>query len=1719
MPMKDSKVSVIFMKKFLLLSFASVLVFGFLFSTFSLTAEEKAETATESVSIPVSYHTQIKPIFQAHCQGCHQPAKPQGEYVMTEISALLRGGESGDPAVVAGKPEKSSLMEQITPDNGEALMPQGKAPLSIQQIALIKAWIAQGAKDDTPEDAKKVYDEKHPPVYYRAPVITSMDYSPDGKLLAVSGHHEVLIHKADGSGIVKRLIGVSDRIESVAFSPDGTRLAVTGGAPARMGEVQIWNMATGELQLSVPVTYDTIYGACWSPDSSKLSFGCADNSLRAIDTKTGKEILFQGSHGDWVLDTTFSVDGSFVASVGRDQTAKLTEFETQRFVDNITSITPGALKGGLAAVKRHPLRDEILIGGSDGIPRTYRMQRLTKRVIGDDANLVRQFPAMQGRIFDVAFSPDGKQIVAGSSLNGAGYLAIYSYDVDGTLPDELKKILEERVAARKPEQKKKVQEYRTANIKQIATIELPGNGVYALAYHPDGKQIAVAGANGIIRLIKAKDATTLKEFISVPISKDQQLAKNQGNTWALGSSEKGTEKPLSKETRIVELRFNPDRISLDNPYAYSQVLVKAKLASGDLIDVTRDVEFKINPQIAVIDGQGLLQPRGNGQQVLTATLFGKSATAAVTVSGMKHMPKVDFYRDVTPILSKLGCTQGTCHGADKGKAGFKLSLRGYDPILDVRGLTDDHASRRVNIAVPDESLALLKAIGGVPHGGGQVTTVEHKYYNIMRAWIATGATLNRESPRVCGIELFPKNPVIQAIGSRQQVRVIASYADGTKRDVTRETFVDSGNTEVAEANSSGLLVAVRRGEAPILARYEGSYAATTLTVMGKRDGFQWKKPESFNRIDELVAAKWKRMKILPSDICSDAEFIRRVTLDLTGLPPSVSAVKTFLADGRSSREKREAFVDYLVGSEEYVDQWTNKWADLLQVNGKFLGREGATLFRNWIREQVASNKPYDQFVREIITANGSNKANPPASYCKILRTPEDTMENTTQLFLGVRFNCNKCHDHPFERWTQDQYYEMAAYFSQFELKRAPESKGKNLGGSAVESGKPLYEIVSDKKTGEMKHLRTGEITAPSFPYGENIEIPKEVSRRQQIAAWISSPDNIYFARSYVNRLWGYMFGVGIIEPIDDIRAGNPPTNPELLDYLTQEFIDHNFDVQHIMRLICKSRTYQLSLVTNKWNADDQINFSHAKARRLPAETLYDSIHLVTGSQSKIPGVAPGTRAAALADVQIKLVDGFLSSMGRPVRESSCECERINEVQLGPVMAMVSGPTVATAIADPSNALPQLVKANTDNKALVNELFLRILNRPAKQKELDAVLPAFDDVDPAHALLVKQLAEKEAWWKPIKAKKEKQRVAAIAAATATLKTYQEKMAPHVAKQQKERANRIAAAKKQLADYEASLQAPFVKWEEQTKASLIPWEVLKPSKLTASNKAKLKVLDDGSVLATLKDGQGNYTLIAETDLANITGIQIEALTDPSLPRNGPGLAPDGNFVLSELEVFAGAKSEPKQQQKQELHKAQADFSQANYTIQSAIDGKMNPSNNGWAVSPQAGKIHWATIEFKKPINFEGGNRLKIVLHQRFQGKQHWLGRFRISVTSSKQPVPLGVPLKIAELLRLSKEKRTAEQTATLFGSFKGSDAELTKKKAALATANKPLPADPKLQELQRNVELAKLAVSDNPALVQLRKDVEMSKKLLTNKRLTAAQDITWALINSPAFLFNR
>ena len=474
----------------------------------------------EDPNAPVSYFKKVRPIFQAQCQGCHQPAKAKGGYVMTDFAKLLAGGEEcakdGTQAVVPKDPAKSVLIDQITPDKGAAEMPKKKPPLAEKDIALIRRWVAEGAVDDTPANARQRFDAEHPPVYARPPVITSLDFSPDGALLAVAGFHEVLLWKSDGSEMLARLVGMSERIQTVRFSPDGKKLAACGGRPAQMGEVQIWDMEKRTLALSVPVGFDTVYGVAWSPDGKIVSFGCPDNTLRAINAATGAQVLQQTSHSDWVLGTAFTAAGDQLVSVGRDMSAKLTEMATQRFVDNISSITPGALRGGLQSVARHPVRDEFLVGGADGVPQAYRIVRKVQRHIGDNALCIRKWPAMEGRIYAVDFAPDGLRFAAVSSLDGKGAVSFYNYDFSTEMPADMLAIESRDEGARSDAEKAKLAAHYASDAKLLGTVPLDA-GQFALRWLRDGSGVAIAGEDGKVRIISAAELKVVKEFVPVTL--------------------------------------------------------------------------------------------------------------------------------------------------------------------------------------------------------------------------------------------------------------------------------------------------------------------------------------------------------------------------------------------------------------------------------------------------------------------------------------------------------------------------------------------------------------------------------------------------------------------------------------------------------------------------------------------------------------------------------------------------------------------------------------------------------------------------------------------------------------------------------------------------------------------------------------------------------------------------------------------------------------------------------------------------------------------------------------------------------------------------------------------------------------------------------------------------------------------------------------------------
>ena len=461
-------------------------VIATVFMTFGSTAPLLADDAAEDPSRQVSYYREIRPIFQEHCHGCHQPAKTRGDYVMTEFSALLAGGESGEPAVNPGHPEASYLVQQITPDGEAASMPKGKAPLGQDQIALIRRWVEQGAGNDKPASTRQLVDMDHPPRYESLPVVTSIDFSSDGQWLAVSGYHEVLIHKSDGSALVSRLVGLSERIESAVFSPDASLLAVTGGSPGRMGELQVWDVERAELQLSLTITYDTIYGASWSPDGQSIALGCSDQTVRVIDLNTESQILYSRAHTDWVLDTVFSAEGDRVVSVGRDMTVKLTDVATQRFLGNITTHTPGVLRGGMNAVDCND-KNEVVAVGADGAPKLFRSEVTAAPSSGGNPNQIREYDALPGRGFDVRFSADGIRIVAGSSYNGRGEVRVY----------------------------------RAEDGEQLVSLPDLEGGIYAVAFSPDGTTIAFGGFAGHISLADASSGEIAKQFVPVPLENQQ----------------------------------------------------------------------------------------------------------------------------------------------------------------------------------------------------------------------------------------------------------------------------------------------------------------------------------------------------------------------------------------------------------------------------------------------------------------------------------------------------------------------------------------------------------------------------------------------------------------------------------------------------------------------------------------------------------------------------------------------------------------------------------------------------------------------------------------------------------------------------------------------------------------------------------------------------------------------------------------------------------------------------------------------------------------------------------------------------------------------------------------------------------------------------------------------------------------------------------------------
>jgi hypothetical protein len=671
-----------------------------------------------------------------------------------------------------------------------------------------------------------------------------------------------------------------------------------------------------------------------------------------------------------------------------------------------------------------------------------------------------------------------------------------------------------------------------------------------------------------------------------------------------------------------------------------------------------------------------------------------------------EQPRVaDFQGDIVPLLSRYGCNTGGCHGKASGQNGFKLSLFGFDAAWDYDEITKRGRGRRIAPGAPDHSLLLAKATNMLPHGGGRRMEPESDAYQILRAWIAAGAPPSApNSPRVTGLEIEPRHAVMKT-GQEQQVTVTALYSDGTKREVTRQSNFSSNLDIVARVDELGLITAgENRGEAAIMARYMGQVAVFTALAphgepLAEVPGFVQR-----NYVDQLCAEKWKRLGLVPSPVCDDATFIRRVTLDLCGRLPTADEVRAFLAD--TSAEKRTQLVDRLLDSPDYPAYFAMRWGTILRNSHLAGANQASYAFHNWIKDSIARNQPYDEFVRGIVAASGEWQDAPAINW--LWQNRDDQLHQTTadvaQVFLGTRLQCARCHHHPYERFSQEDYYGLAGFFTRMGRKSFGEP--------------PPYFASPNVQTGEKNPL-TDKAPEPKYLDGEYARFSPEEDPRHALVDWMAKPENPYFAKALVNRLWGHFFGRGIVHEVDDLRQTNPPSNPELLDALARDFIEHKFDVKHIIRALVTSQAYQLSSEPTPQNEHDQQNFARYYARRMPAEVFLDAVDQATGTKTRFGGVAASSRAVDLPHEGFGSY--FLDAFDRPRRVTTCECERSSGATLAQVLLLANSDEIENKLADGNGKIAKLVETKRPTKEIVEELFLGAFSRPPRETELTAAL--------------------------------------------------------------------------------------------------------------------------------------------------------------------------------------------------------------------------------------------------------------------------------------------------------------------------------------------------------------------------------------------------------------
>lgn len=752
----------------------------------------------------------------------------------------------------------------------------------------------------------------------------------------------------------------------------------------------------------------------------------------------------------------------------------------------------------------------------------------------------------------------------------------------------------------------------------------------------------------------------------------------------------------------VSIAVFPPDVNMQSARGKQRIIVQAIYADGITRDVTAQAKVTISdPKIAKIVNLEVL-PVGDGKCSIAVEFEGKTTQVPVDVKDAIKDRPISFKLDVMPIFLRNGCNQGGCHGAARGKDGFRLSLFGFDPDGDHYRLTRELNGRRINLAIPEESLLVEKSTGKVPHTGGQKFAVGEQYYNDLVRWVDAGGPQDPAGIATpVSVDLFPKTALLDGKGSTQQLIVRAKYSDGSERDVTSLALFLSSNDSSGKVSPSGLVTAGDRGEAFVMARFSTFTVGVPFIVLPKDLKFSFPATPEKNYIDTLVNAKLKNLRIAPSATCSDEVFLRRIFIDLTGMLPSVEEYKTFMTN--KSADKREQLVKELMERKEFSELWVLKWAELLQIrSSNQVSYKATLLYYNWLQDRIARNVPLNQWVQELLGANGGTFNNPVTNYYQNETDILKVTENVAQVFMGMRIQCAQCHNHPFDRWTMDDYYGFAAFFTQ-------------IGRKGTDDPREL--VVFNSGSGEINHPLGGRRMAPKYLGGE---VPDVVGkdRRGLMAEWLASPKNPYFATNLSNMVWTHFFGVGIINEVDDVRVSNPPSNSELLQELGKKFTEYNYDFKRLVKDIVLSNSYQLSTQANASNESDTKNFSHSSIRRIKAETFLDCISQVTETKNKFPGLPLGARAVQIADGQVS--NYFLTTFGRATRESVCSCEVKLDPTLSQSLHLLNGDATTQRITQ-GNLIGKLLTDKKTPEEILNEIYVRCLSRMPSADEKTKVL--------------------------------------------------------------------------------------------------------------------------------------------------------------------------------------------------------------------------------------------------------------------------------------------------------------------------------------------------------------------------------------------------------------